>query len=215
MDVQPRLEKLRARLKTISMPALLVSQAENRRYLSGFTGSAGYLLITAGEQVLATDFRYVEQVKQQAPAYRLVQISGDLATWFPKIVEGLGLTELAFEAEDVSFDFYSRLKSVAEELKLELKPTSGIVAQLRTVKEPGEVELIRRAVALSDAAIAFAARIIRPGMSELRLAWEIEAHMRRHGSEALPFEVIVAAGPNAALPHHRPCDRHIGRRTFW
>lgn len=209
MDVLPRLSRLRARLQAHSLSAILISQAENRRYLSGFTGSDGYLLITGERQILATDFRYVEQVQREAPAYTLFETQRDLATWFPKLVEGLGLTELAFEAEAVSYDLYSRLKTAAEALGIALKPTTGLAGELRMVKEPGEIALIKRAVALSDAAVAHAAKILKPGITELKLAWEIEAHMREHGSESLPFEVIAAAGPNAALPHARPSARPI------
>jgi Xaa-Pro aminopeptidase len=81
-----------------------------------------------------------------------------------------------------------------------------VVEGLRSVKEPGEIELIERAVAVSDAALEYIRVFARPGMTELHMAWEIEKHMREHGSEAVPFEVIVAAGKNAALPHHQPSD---------
>jgi Xaa-Pro aminopeptidase len=209
MNPLQRLNRLRAKLQASSLAAILISQEDNRRYLSGFTGSDGYLLITAKRQIIATDFRYVEQVKREAPEYSLFQIARDMAIWFPQLVEGLGLKELAFEAEAVSFDLYSRLKAVTDSLGINLKPTSGFVPELRSVKEPAEVDLIKQAIALSDAAVAHAAKILKPGLTELHLAWEIEKHMREHGSENLPFEVIVAAGPNAALPHARPSPRPI------
>jgi len=184
----------------------LVSQPDNRYYLSGFSGSAGYLLITADSQLLATDFRYVEQVKQQAPDYRLFEIKGDMSKWLPEFVAGLGLKEMAFEAEDVTFDKYSRLKEILSPLGIELKPIISMVETIRAVKEPGEIALIERAVAVSDAAIEHIRTAAHPGMTELEVAWEIEKYMREHGSQAVPFEVIVAAGRNAALPHHQPSD---------
>ena len=129
-----------------------------------------------------------------------------MARWLPDFTAGLGLKELAFEAEDITFDKYSRLKEVLAPLGIELKPASALVETIRAVKEPAEIALIERAVAVSDAAIEHIRSAARPGMTELQLAWEIEKHMREHGSQAVPFEVIVAAGQNSALPHHRPSD---------
>ena len=203
---QGRLQKLRTTLSEKNIPALLITQAENRFYLSGFSGSAGCLLITQDRQLLATDFRYVEQVKQQSQDWQLFETKGELARWFPEFIAGLGLKELTFESEDVTFDRYSKLRETLTPLGIGLKSSSGIVEAIRAVKEPGEIALIERAVAVSDAAIEHIRKVARPGMTELQMAWEIEKYMREHGSQAVPFEVIVAAGKNAALPHHRPSD---------
>jgi Xaa-Pro aminopeptidase len=205
--IKDRLNRLRITLSEKNIPAILISQPENRYYLSGFSGSAGYLLITADKQLLTTDFRYVEQVKQQSPDYRFFEIKGDMSKWLPEFVAGLGLKELAFEAEDVTFDRYTRFKDILSPLGIELIPCSGLVEAIRAVKEPGELTLIEQAVGVSDAAVEHAVRFAKPGMTELKLAWEIEKYMREHGSEAVPFEVIVASGPEAALPHHRPSER--------
>lgn len=208
MNTTPkRLQKLRTTLSEKGVPAILISQPENRYYLSGFSGSAGYLLITAERQLLATDFRYVEQVKRQSPGFSLFEIKGEMPAWFPAFISGLGglgLKELYFEAEDLTFDSYFKFKDIIAPLNIELKPSSGLVEAMRAVKEPGETALIEQAVAVSDAAIEHIRRAARPGMTEIQMAWEIEKYMREHGSQAVPFEVIVAAGKNAALPHHRP-----------
>jgi len=201
-----RLQKLRTILSEKNIQALLISQPENRYYLSNFSGSAGYLLIMQDKQLLSTDFRYVEQVKRQSPAYSLFEIKGEMTKWFPEFIDGLGLKELFFEAEDVIFDKYTKLKEILALLGVEFKPSSGIVETIRAVKEPGEIALIERAVAVSDTAIEHIRKAARPGMTELQIAWEIEKFMREHGSQAMPFEVIVAAGKNAALPHHRPSE---------
>ncbi len=206
---QKRLEILRKTLAEKKIEALLISQPENRRYLSGFTGSAGYLLITRTEQILATDFRYVEQVKRQSPEYRLFQINGELPMWFPRMVEGLNLKELAFEADTTTFSLYQRFNDLVPALNIKLMPTSGLVEALRMFKDPSEIELIKKAVALSDAAIKHAGDILHKGMTEIELAWEIERYMREHGSQVLPFEVITAAGSNSALPHAQPSNRPI------
>lgn len=211
MDTSKRLKRLRAALKKNNLEAIFISRAESRRYLSGFTGSDGFLVITASAQVIATDFRYVEQSKRQSPDFELRQISGETSAWFPLAVDGLGIKELAFEGDDLTFSRYEKLRKSAKSLGIKLKPSSGLVEDLRMVKEPVEIALIKKAVALSDAALGHAADILKPGLTELELAWAIERHMREHGSEVLPFDVIVAGGPNAALPHHHPSARPIGR----
>ena len=110
MNQNSRLEKLRRRLEEKSIDALLVSQPENRQYLSGFDGSAGYLLITQQKAVLATDFRYLEQVKQQSPDYDLFRITGaDGSKWFLELTGSLKVSKLGFEAEDITFSTYRRL----------------------------------------------------------------------------------------------------------
>ena len=201
-----RLKALRTTLSEKNIPSILISRAENRYYLSGFSGSSGYLLITADRQLLGTDFRYVEQVKQQSPDFSLFETKGEVAKWLPDFIGGLGLKEIYFEAGELTFEMYSKFNEILSPVGISFKPSTGIVEDLRCIKEPAEIALIERAVAVSDAAIEYIRGNARPGATELQVAWEIEKHMREHGSEAVPFEVIVAAGKNAALPHHRPSD---------
>ncbi|MCL2679719.1 MAG: Xaa-Pro peptidase family protein [Dehalococcoidia bacterium] len=207
--IPARLKKLRTALSEKGIPAILISQSQNRRYLSGFSGSAGYLLITSSGQKLATDFRYVEQARQQAPHYGLFEIRGSLSNWFANFIVGLESDELYFESEEVSFDRYTQFKNILTPLGIELKPCAGLVEALRAIKESGEIALIERAVGISDAAIEHIRETAKPGMTELEIAWKIESYMREHGSEAVPFEVIVAAGLASALPHHSPSEREI------
>jgi Xaa-Pro aminopeptidase len=211
MGLAGRLEKLRQAFTEKGIDALFVSQSDNRRYLSGFDGSAGYLLITPQASILATDFRYLEQARKAAPDYELFKTTGDIGDWFPGLLSGLDLRHLGFEAGHISFSLYRKLSHTLAkaELPLRLIPVEGLVEGLRTVKEPEEIEFITRASAISDAAFEYAETVIRPGTSEQELAWEIEKFMREQGSEAIPFEVIVASGPNSALPHARPSPRQF------
>ena len=208
-----RLEKLRHKLEEQQLEAILISQAENRRYLSGFDGSAGYLLITAEDQILATDFRYLEQAKRQAPSYSLFVITGAVKDWFPGLISAAKVKHLGFEAEHVTFSLHRHFSDIisAAGFSLKLMPTTGLVASLRAIKEPAEIALITRAAALSDGAFEHVAEIIQPGMSEQDVGWELEKFLRSNGSEAVPFEIIVASGPNAALPHARASTRPINR----
>ncbi|MCL2706567.1 MAG: aminopeptidase P family protein [Dehalococcoidia bacterium] len=206
MDASNRLKKLRGALADRNIAALLVSNPDNRYYLSGFSGSAGYLLITADKALLATDSRYVEQAKQQSPDYRLFEHGAELEKWLGKFICGLGVNEISFESDNISFRHYSQINTIAEPLGITLAPVNGIVETLRTIKDADELSLIQKAAAISDAAIEYIRSMGRAGMSELEVAWEIEKFMREHGSQAIPFDVIVAAGRNAAMPHHKPCD---------
>ena len=189
----------------------MISQPENRYYLSGFDGSAGLLLITPARAVLATDFRYLEQAKRQAPDCEIFQITGDVTDWFPELVGGLDIKMLGFEADHVSFARHQRLASALAGLRVELEPVSELVESQRAVKEPEEIELITRAVAISDAAMEHITATIRPGMTENEVAWELEKFLHEKGSQSVPFAIIVASGENAALPHARPSDRAIRR----
>lgn len=205
-----RLRKLRESIAEKGLDALLISQPENLRYLSGFTGS-GWLLVSGRSAVLVLDFLYVEQAKGESPDFEIMQIKQDLHEWLPGVVCDFAWRKLGFEANLVSYDSYCRLGQAlgTKQVNLELVPTTGMVEHLRSTKEPEELILIRKAVELADAAFEQSRALIRPGITEKELAWEIEKNLRQRGSEGLPFDVIVASGPNSALPHARPTDKAI------
>jgi len=211
MKIKSRLEKLLARLGEKGLDGILISQPENRRYLSGFDGSAGFLIITKNRSILATDSRYTVQARSQAPEYEIFTVTSDIGGWFPGLAAGLNIKKLGFEGGHLTFSLYRRLCDILGKGKtgLEFVPAEGIVEPLRAVKEPGEIELISQAAEISDAAMDYIREELRPGMTEIEAAWEIEKFMREKGSQPLPFDVIVASGPNSALPHAQPSARAI------
>ena len=211
MKIKNRLQKLRQKLAEKGLKAIFISQPENRYYLSGFDGSAGFLLITAQEAILATDFRYIEQAKRQAPESKIFQITNDVVNWFPELIAGLSLRKLGFEARHTTFAMYRQLNDILGQMQSQLKlvPLDGLVESLRAVKEPEEIELITRAAEISDNAFQYIEGVIQTGMSEKEVAWEIEKFMRENGSQTIPFDIIVASGPNSALPHAKPSERMI------
>ena len=206
-----RLGKLRQKLAERETQAILISQPENRYYLSGFDGSDGILLITPKNKILATDFRYIEQARRQSPGYGLLKIDGNMESWLPGLIDRLNLRSLGFEAGHITFTEYHRIKDILDEAELQLKlvPIDGLVESLRAIKEPHEIEIITKAAAIADAAFEYIADTIHPGTTEKELAWEIEKFLRETGSEQIPFDVIVASGPNSALPHAKPSRRAI------
>jgi len=209
MNFNTRLEKLRLKLAEKEIDAILVSQPKNRYYLSGFEGSAGFLLVTSQRAILATDFRYVGQAGAQAPDYEIFQITNDMANWLLRLATELKLKRMGFEAGHITFALYQQLTDILKPYRIKLIPVEGLVESLRAVKEPEEIELIAKAVEITDAAFEHIEGIIQTGMCETEVAWETEKFLREKGSQSLPFEIIVASGPNSALPHAKPSDRAI------
>jgi Xaa-Pro aminopeptidase len=214
LNIPSRLKRLRQSLLEKELDGIFVSQPENRYYLSSFDGSAGYLLITQQNTILATDFRYIEQVKRQAPDYQIFQISGNVHDWFLRLVAELDLKRLGFEAGDITFTMYHQLSETLNKAQssLQLVPVDGLVESLRAIKEPEEIELIARAVAITDKAFEYIEDVVRLGMTEKEVAWELEKFQREQGSQTLPFDIIVASGPNSALPHAKPSPHKINSR---
>lgn len=209
MIINKRLKQLRRKLAKEKIEAILISRPENRRYLSGFDGSAGLLLITQQDAILATDFRYLEQAQKQAPHYKIIRTSGETEKWLPRLLGELNLSRLGFEADHVSYSLHRRLSGIAGKKQLRLIPSEGLVDGLRAVKEPAEVELIARAAAISDAAFEGVVANIQAGMTEQDVAWSIEKSLHEKGSQSVPFDIMVASGPNAAMPHAKPSPRPI------
>jgi Xaa-Pro aminopeptidase len=202
-----RLAILRKTLAEHDLDAVLVSQPENRRHLSGFTGSAGWLFISLERAILATDFRYFEQVGREAPDFELAKITTNLDKLLPELVTDLDIERLGFESQHVTVDQLHSWAQAAE--GVEWVPLKDTVEMIRAVKDEDEIDALRRSVALTDAAFAHMLGVIEPGMTEQAAAWQIEAYMRSHGASKVAFDLIVAAGPNGALPHARAGDRVI------
>ncbi len=201
------MEAVRRLLDGEELDCLLVSDAHNRRYLSGFTGSSGYLLVTRSQAVLATDFRYIEQAGTQAHGFTVHRIGGRF-DWLGPLLAELDATRIGFESQDLSVATLSAMEQALGEsanagAKPELVATSNLVIKLREVKGTDELKAIERASEIADQAFETVAPGISPGQTEAHVAWELEKAMREMGAEGLSFDVIVGAGPNGALPHHR------------
>ncbi len=206
-SLNSRLGAVRRLLDSEEMDCLLVSSGHNRRYLSGFTGSSGYLFITRAEAVLATDFRYVEQAGSQAPGFTVHRIGGRF-DWLTPLLAELGVGRIGFESQDTSVATLSAMERALGEAedtgtKPELVATSNLIIKLREVKDAAELKLVERASEIADRAFESVTPTVEPGQTEAHVAWELEKAMRELGAEGLSFDVIVGAGPNGALPHHR------------
>jgi len=204
-----RLDALRRRLAEEGLDALLVSHAPNVRYLTGFSGSAGLALVTASEVLLVTDFRYRTQAEAEAGDVARIAIDNTslLEGVFALLPDHPSVRVIGFEAHVLTVRDGARLGD--PERPWRFAPTSDLVEALRAVKAPEEVAAIREAGRLAAAALAEVAPRVRAGLSELEVAALLEAALRRAGSEAHPFDAIVASGPRAALPHAGTAAREV------
>lgn len=206
-----RLAALRSLIQEQDIDAMLISDPHNRRYLSGFIGTAGYLCITETDAVLATDFRYTEQAGDQANGFEVSQIQGRLSEWFPKLLGDLGVQRIGFEADNLTVSALKMFEgAIAEsDVKVIFEPKSGDTAKLRAIKDAGEIELLQKAIDIGDAAFEATASKLTAGMTEKEAAWEFEKAIRERGAECLSFDTIVASGTNAARPHHQTGDTKL------
>jgi len=211
------LEKIRAAIKRKGADALLVAQPENRRYLSGYTAtdltiaeSSGVLLIPGqGTPLLLTDSRYKLQADKEAEGFDVVLLKGTLLGGLKTILDRLGIKRLAFESHYLLYATAVKLLEFGHKQGIEMMPVEGMIEKLRLRKTEEEIKKIQRAVWLNEEVFQEMYEHLTPGQTERQVALEIEASLMRKGAEEPAFPTIVAAGPNAALPHAVTADRPI------
>jgi Xaa-Pro aminopeptidase len=206
-----RREALRRGAGERGLDAVLVTNLLNVRYLTGFTGSNGVLLVrTDGGDVFGTDGRYTTQAATQVPD---VEVLVDRATVAAVAREAVrrGVGRMGYESHDLTVDGFAQLEKVLADAAVggvvpELASIRRAVESQRAIKDDDEIESLRRACAVADQALAEMAAegALRPGRTELDVGRELDARMLVLGAEAPSFETIVAAGANSAIPHHRP-----------
>ena len=210
-----RLAGLRAKITEQGLDALLVTQPQNQLYISGFSGDSDYLdatlLISADQAWISTDSRYYEDVKQRAKDFKLFEAGNDKTKVFGEFAAAAKPKVVGYEVTHITVATLKDWTRAARKAGFKLKPVSGLVEDLRMVKDADEFATIKRAVALADDAFAHFIAVVKLGMTEKEGAWVIEEYMRKHGAEKIAFDLIVAAGPNAALPHAIPGDRKFQR----
>lgn len=202
-----RLSAVRAQLPQWKVDGVLISSPSNRRWLSGFTGSNAYLLVTHDKALLATDFRYWGQAAEQAPAFQVYQLKGKLSESIPGFIKAAGVPTIGLEAAHTTLHFYEDILQKAEGITyVKLAQT---VEKMRDVKAAEEIAQIRAAAAITDQVMAHVNQLARPGLTEKQLAWELEKRMRELGADGMAFAVTVASGPNGAMAHHKPNGRTL------
>ena len=198
---QDRRGQIKEACNFLNADAFLVSSLVNVRYLSGFTGSNGLLLISGDNDFLFTDSRYIEQGREET----CDQITVSLTSGFSAIEEVsrlYSLTNVAFESDHLTYSEFTGMEKLLKP-RVNLISAKGVVEKIRSVKDNDEVDLIRRAASLADDAVTLAIQESKPGKSEFEIAWVIEKFLRENGADGVAFDTIVATGANSAKPHHR------------
>ncbi len=196
---EKRIEKLQQQIGEYGLDGMLVTGDANRRYLSGFDGSFGFLLIPSeGQGDLVTDFRYLEQAEEQTPHLQKVKYEGELGRTVARLADEKGWTRLGIEEEHLSYQRFRELRGYFEG---ELAPLQKIVESLRAVKDAGELEKIRSSAALLDDAYQHLKALLQPGVAEREVALELEYYLRKKGAGGPTFPYIVASGERGAMPH--------------
>jgi len=204
-----RRERVQEKIADLGADAALVTAGPNVLYLTGLASSnAALLLPVRGTGVLATDSRYTLAAQRDCPDLELVTerfIEPRLAAE----MTSRGMRTVAFEAHEMTVERHAELQAKAEGVKA--IPFGRKVEELRTVKDPSELELLGTACRISMQAIADVFALIRPGVTERQLAAALDRRMVDLGADGIAFDTIVASGPNGAIPHHVPTDRPVRR----
>ena len=207
MDHEARRQRLTSRLHDLEAGAFLVTRPPNVRYLTGFTGSNGQLVLAPTGGIFLTDGRYVEQARHEVPDLRREKYSAEFAPRVSQVCRELGTDRLAFEASGVSYKLYSDLAATG----LSLVPTNDEIERLRRVKDDEELAAIEAGQAIADQAFEAIVGKLSEGVTEREIALELDTSMRRLGADDLAFPTILAFGESSAEPHHSPSSRPLAR----
>jgi Xaa-Pro aminopeptidase len=207
-EIEQRRRTLAARLPELKVDALLVSSPANVRYLTGYAGSNGILLVTTADAHFFTDPRYALEASQKVTCKVHVE-KKPLLTGATALIKRKRLKKIGFEASWLHYEDYAKL-----DRELNLHPIGRVIEEQRMVKSPSEIELIRRSVATNSEAYSKTIRRVHAGAREMDIAAELDYQMRALGAEKAAFETIVAAGVRTALPHAHPTPHRLGENEL-
>ena len=193
-------------MQSENIDGMLITSPSNLRYMAQFTGTAGIALVTPGNAIFITDFRYTEQAREQAKNYEIIEHKGNLPDELAKQIKRLGVQRLGFEQEHVTYAAYALYK---KKLAIDFVPTANLIEKLRLVKDESEIQVLKEAAKIADDAFQHILAHIKPGVSERAVANELEFFMRNQGADSSSFDMIVASGTRSALPHGVASDKII------
>lgn len=210
-----RIGKVLERISAAGLDGLLLMKDANIRYVSGFTGSESYLLLSLEKKVFITDSRYTEQAEQECPDFEVVRYQNPHCSLEETIKEKtleMGIKKLGFEKDYVTYEIYENISQALDETVL--VPVLGIVEGVRSVKEEKEIALVQKAAQIADQAFNVIIGLIKPGITEQELETELEYILKKQGASGPSFPSIVAGGPRSSLPHAIPSQRVIQKGDF-
>ena len=205
----PRVKRLYPRIAGAGLDGLLITERVNRYYVTGFSGSLGWAVVTPTHRTMVVDGRYLTQAPAQARDWDVRQV--DFQAFFDgtavaDAVRGLGIKRLGFESDKVTVAQHDAMARALPGVTM--VPAPGHVETVRRRKEPDEIRSIERACAIAERALDAVVPLVRPGATERQLAWELEKACREAGAQAMAF-CLIGSGPRSALPHAAPTDREI------
>lgn len=203
--------KLRKILKGKKLDCMIITDSLNRRYISGFTGSNGILLITQNKKILVTDFRYKEQAKSEAEKFKVIE-SKDFNETIERILINEKLKSIGFEADHITVSNFNRLKAKLKIFKL--IPIINIIERLRAIKEEKEIEYIKKSIGITLNSLNLILKLVKPGVMERDLEIELEYQIKKHGAQKCAFDLIIASGERSALPHGIASNKKLKNREF-
>jgi len=202
-----KIEAVRKIIRDNRLDGLVVTKQQNWHYLSGFTGTNAVLIFTLSDNYFITDFRYLEQAQLETEGFHIIKPRTLVEDAMVDLVTSLGLTRVGFEGDNLTYSQYADYN----------KKTSGVewvsftqaVEKIRQVKDDHEIAALRKAASITDMAFDYILNFIKPGVKESEIALEIEYYMKKKGAEKSAFDIIVASGPRAALPHGVATDKEL------
>jgi Xaa-Pro aminopeptidase len=213
MDYSARQKKFQQTLVHERLDGFVVTHPANLRYLCGYTGSNGLLLFLNGRKTFFTDGRYTLQARNEVKGVRIVIAKGALVKDAAAALGKLRSASIGFEADLTTVAAAEQMRELTPK-RIRWKPTSGLIMRQRIVKDAEELKLIKAAVQLGAKVYLDALESLRPGVSEVEVAAELEYAARQAGADGMSFETIVAAGKRGALPHGRASSSRVPRRGF-
>jgi len=214
MDFQARRDRLRKSFKKAGVEAMLVTDFTNVTYLTGFTGDDSYLLVRRDGETILSDPRYTTQLEEECTGVDLdIRAPGvPMLKSVTKNIAAAKVGRLGIEADSMTVGLRNQIAEKSP--KVELLPTSGLVEELRLIKDGDEIERLRRAVWQAEKAFGVLRSTLRPEKTEKQVADDLEYQFRLFGGKNASFPSIVAVGPRAALPHATPGESRIGDDDF-
>lgn len=209
--MKARLEKAHKLMNEKGIEAFIIDSGINRRYLSGFTGTAARILLSKEKDYFFTDFRYTEQAEDEIEGFEIVEINRNFEEKLNEILNELDINKLAFEAKTVTYQQYQKYD---ENLDCKLESVSTFVEELRLLKDKDEIEKVKKAIEISDQAFEHICKFIKAGMTEKEVALELEFFMKKRGGSDNAFDFIVASGKRSSLPHGVASDKVIEEGDF-
>ncbi|MFO7815341.1 MAG: Xaa-Pro peptidase family protein, partial [Halanaerobiales bacterium] len=204
-----KLKKLRAEKE---LDAIMITSKKNRFYFSKFTGTAGTIVVTDSNNYFITDFRYIDQAKEQTDGMEIVEISKNKNKNLINFLNDHNLNKIGFEDGDLSYKHFQKLKDIDSEK--EYFSLSDEINDFRKIKDDQEIETIKEAIRITDEAFNKIISYIKPGMKERGVAAELEYYLRKLGGEGPSFDFIIASGKRSALPHGVASEKSIETGDF-